>query len=84
MNTVIKDKIRNLKEDIKVLGLKKESLNDKVQMQENFIEELDARGKQNIADKEIKRSVNFLVEENNWMGVNEEKNERTSSLQKKT
>ena len=39
MNNLIKDKIRLVKEDIKVLELKKESLNDKVQMQENFIDE---------------------------------------------
>ena len=38
MNNLIKDKIRNLKEEVKVLDLKKESLTDKVQMQENFIE----------------------------------------------
>ena len=38
MNNIIKDKIRQQKEQIKVLTLKKESLNDKVQMQENFIE----------------------------------------------
>ena len=82
MNTVIKEKIRLLREDIKVLDLKKESLNDKVRMQQNFIEELDARGKQNITDKETKISQ-LLVEENDWMGVNEEKNGELLSLQKK-
>ena len=39
MNNLIKDKIRGLREEIKVLDLKKESLNDKVRMQKNFIEE---------------------------------------------
>ena len=82
MNTVIKEKIRLLREDIKVLDLKKESLNDKVRMQQNFIEELDARGKQNITDKETKIGQ-LLVEENDWMGVNEEKNGELLSLQKK-
>ena len=38
MNTVIKEKIRSVKETVKVLELKKESLLEKVQMQENFIE----------------------------------------------
>ena len=57
MNGILKDKIRMVKEDIKVLDLKKESLNDKVQMQENFIEELEDRGKQNIKEKNVK----FLV-----------------------
>jgi len=53
MNVVIKEKIRQLKEDIKVLDLKKETLKDKVQMQKNFIEELENRGNANInANKE--------------------------------
>ena len=40
MNNLIKDKIRELREQIKTLELKKESLNDKVEMQTNFIEEI--------------------------------------------
>jgi DNA repair exonuclease SbcCD ATPase subunit len=53
MNTLIKEKIRSVKEDIKVLELKKESLLDKVQMQKSFIEELENRGNANInANKE--------------------------------
>jgi DNA repair exonuclease SbcCD ATPase subunit len=66
MNTIIKDKIRQIREDVKTLELKKESLNDKVQMQKNFIEELENRGKENInnnnrkisdLDKEIEQHV---------------------------
>jgi DNA repair exonuclease SbcCD ATPase subunit len=53
MNMVIKEKIRQSKEEIKVLELKKESLNDKVKMQQEFIEELENRGNANInANKE--------------------------------
>ncbi len=53
MNTLIKEKIRLIKEDIKVLELKKESFLDKVKMQKNFIEELENRGNANInANKE--------------------------------
>ena len=48
MNTIIKDKIRILKEDIKVYELKKETLKDKVEMQKNFIEELESRGNAKI------------------------------------
>jgi len=54
MNTLIKEKIRGVKEEIKVLSLKKESLNDKVRMQENFIEELETRSKKNIEEKKKK------------------------------
>ena len=82
MNSVIKDKIRLVKEDVKVLELKKESLIDKVNMQENFIDELENRGKKNIEDKESKIGK-LLVEENNWMGDNEEKNRELVDLQGK-
>jgi DNA repair exonuclease SbcCD ATPase subunit len=61
MNTVIKEKIRQAKEDIKVLELKKESLLDKVKMQQSFIEELENRGKKDIDDKNI--SIVSLTEE---------------------
>ena len=37
MNTIIKEKIRQSKEDIKVLNLKKESLTEKVTMQETLL-----------------------------------------------
>ena len=69
MNSLIKDKIRGLREEIKVLDLKKESLNDKVRMQKNFIEELELRGKENIKSKETKIQ-NILVEENDLMNNN--------------
>ena len=82
MNNLIKDKIRQSKEDIRVYQLKKDSLADKVKMQENFIDELENRAKQNIVDKEEKIGQ-LLVEENNWMGVNEEKNRELVDLQKK-
>ena len=71
MNNLIKEKIRQIKDDIKVLELKKESLSDKVKMQKNFIEELEERGKQNIEEKETKIGQ-LLVEENDHMGANEE------------
>ncbi len=54
MNNLIKDKIRELREQIKTLELKKESLNDKVEMQENFIEEIEQQGKGRIEDNEGK------------------------------
>ena len=61
MNTIIKDKIRSLRDDIRTLELKKESLTDKVKMQESFIEELENRGKKDIDDKNI--SIMSLTEE---------------------
>ena len=58
MNVVIKEKIRQLKEEIKVLELKKETLRDKVDMQKNFIEELENRGN---ANKEKITNLNLEV-----------------------
>jgi DNA repair exonuclease SbcCD ATPase subunit len=53
MNFILKEKIRSFKEEIKTLELKKESLKDKVKMQQNFIEQLENRGNANInANKE--------------------------------
>ena len=74
MNTIIKDKIRMLKEDIKVFELKKETLKDKVEMQKNFIEELESRGNAKInANKEkianLDAEVGIYMREN---GVLEE------------
>ena len=65
----MKEKIRSIKEEIKVLTLKKESLIDKVQMQENFMDELESRGKENIKQKETKIQ-DLLNEENDLMHEN--------------
>ena len=61
MNTIIKDKIRQIKEEIRTLDLKKQSLKDKVEMQKNFIDELENRGKENI--KQRKSRINILMSE---------------------
>ena len=82
MNNLMKDKIRQVKEDIKVLELKKESLNDKVKMQTNFIEEIESRGKDNIKQKEEKIQ-GLLNEENDLMNTCEGMNEELLSLEKK-
>lgn len=69
MNNLIKDKIRHIKEEVKVFDLKKDSLSDKVKMQENFIEELENRGKENIKSNEV-RIQGLLTEENTLMNSN--------------
>ena len=69
MNGILKDKIRMVKEDIKVLNLKKESLTDKVQMQENFIEELENQAAQNIESKK-KKVTELLTETDLYMRQN--------------
>ena len=69
MNVVLKEKIRSIKEEVKVLELKKDSF-DKVEMQKNFIEELECRGKENVKQKENKIQE-LLIEENNLMLSNQ-------------
>jgi DNA repair exonuclease SbcCD ATPase subunit len=69
MNTLIKEKIRSAKEEIKVFELKKESLLDKVKMQEEFIEELENRGKDNINNNnrkitDLDKEIEQYMEEN--------------------
>ena len=74
MNNLLKEKLRDQKENVKVLTLKKESLMDKVDMQKNFIEELENRGKQNIKDKEnhIQKLLNEEMELMRSNGIIEE------------
>ena len=54
MNNLIKDNIRLRKEKIKSLDLKKDNIKDKMGMQQNFIEEIEQRGKDDIAEKKKK------------------------------
>jgi DNA repair exonuclease SbcCD ATPase subunit len=69
MNTIIKEKIRKGKEDIKVLSLKKESLTEKLTMQESFIDGLEKLGKESIENKE-KKVTELLAEVNIYMRDN--------------
>lgn len=69
MNGIIKDKIRTQKDQIKSLELKKETLKDKMKMQQEFIEELENRGNANInSNKEkianLDKEVGLYMDEN--------------------
>ena len=55
MNNILKDKIRIVKDDVRTLELKKESLNDKVEMQKKFMDEIESRGKESIERKKKKK-----------------------------
>ena len=66
MNNLIKDKIREKKDQVKSLNLKKESLKDKVLMQKNFIEQLESRGKDNINSNK-KKITNLIGEVDVYM-----------------
>ena len=81
MNVLIKDKIRGLKEQIRTLELKKESLTDKVTMQKNFIDQLETRSQKNITEKEYK-IAELLNEENDSINRNEKLNDELKDTQK--
>ena len=57
MNNIIKDKIRIQKEKIRSLELKKETLKDKMEMQETFIKEIEDQGRNNIESNQSKIKV---------------------------
>ena len=58
MNTLIREKIKIQKDEIRTLELSKENVKDKVEMQKNFIDELESRGKERIEEKNGK--INLL------------------------
>tara|TARA_B100001939_G_scaffold247153_1_gene214236 strand:- start:3861 stop:5570 length:1710 start_codon:yes stop_codon:yes gene_type:complete len=63
MNDVIKGKIRSIREEVKTLDLKKESLMDKVDMQKNFIDKIESQSKEDVDSKSQKiDSLNEEVE----------------------
>ena len=63
MNDVIKGKIRSIREEVKTLELKKESLKDKVDMQKDFIHKIESQSKEDIDSKLSKiTSLNDEVE----------------------
>ena len=71
MNSVVKDKLRHLRDNIKILELRKENLTDKVSMQKKFIEEIESRGKQDIKEK-VEKKDKFGNEILNFITHNEE------------
>ena len=71
MNNIIKEKIRGIKEEVKVLTLKKESLNDKVSMQEKFMEEIASQGKDRINENKEKITTLF-TESDGYVSANEQ------------
>ena len=71
MNNLIKDRIREKKNSIKSLDLKKDNIKDKMNMQKKFITELEDMGKQNIEKNKV--NINNLIRETDeYVVTNEE------------
>ena len=51
MNSLIKDKIRVIRDDVRTLELKRDSVKDKLKMQREFIEQIERSSKNDIAEK---------------------------------
>ena len=79
MSMLIKEKIRQQKEEVKVLNLKKESLNEKVVMQKDFIEELDNRSNENI-NKNKDKVTKLLQESDNYLMENQKTEKEVETL----
>jgi len=81
MNGLIKDKIRSLREEIRTLDLKKDNLKEKVEMQRNFIDQLEKRGYDNI--KEKKNKITTLMQSvEDYSKDNQDLEFKSSTLQK--
>jgi len=81
MNNLIRDKIKLVRDEIRTLDLKKESLNDKVEMQTNWIKELESQSKGRIEDNQ-KKITTLFSESDNYLSVNEQLENDVSDLTK--
>jgi len=82
MSNLIKDKLREKKDQTKSLDLKKSNLKDKMNMQQNFIDELESRGNANINANKNK-ITNLDKEVGVYMDENLVTEEKIDSLTKK-
>ena len=82
MNNILKDKIRTQKDQVKSLDLKKETLKDKMKMQQNFIDELESRGKQNI-DGNKSKITNLMNEVDEYIKENTKLQEELENTTKR-
>ena len=81
MNSLIKDKMRCLRDEIRTLELKKDSLNDKVSMQTKFMTELEQQGKNRIENNNVKINTLFS-ESDNYVKINEDLENNVHDLTK--
>jgi len=71
MNNLLKDKLRIQKEQVRSLVLKKENLEDKIQMQDKFIKEIENRSKEDVKNR--KKKIDDLIKETDeYVITNEE------------
>ena len=81
MNTIIKDRIRIQKESIRSLDLKKDNIKDKMDMQKNFIKELEEQGKNSVNSSKDKIST-LMDDTENCSLENKELEDNVSDMTK--
>ena len=79
MNNLIKERMREKKEQIRSLNLKKDNFKDKIEMQNNFIKEIKEQSKNTIDLN--KNKVNVLIKESDdYLLANTDKENIVSGL----
>jgi DNA repair exonuclease SbcCD ATPase subunit len=83
MNSVVKEKIKRLNEKFKEESIKEVMTEEKIEMQKEFIENIEKNGEKNIKIKnakieELQNNINLLIEES------DKKNLISADLQKQT
>jgi len=81
MNNILKEKMRSQREQIKSLDFKKDNFKDKMEMQTNFINELESQGKQRIDEKRSKINT-LMCEAEDYVMVNEQLGDEVFDLTK--
>ena len=81
MNGLLRDRLREKREQTKTLNLKKDNVKDKISMQENFIEEIEKRGNDNIKNNKDKITVLF-EESDNYVLINQSLEDEVFDLTK--
>ena len=81
MNNIIKDRIRIRKEGIRSLDLKKDNIKDKMDMQKNFIKELEEQGKNSVNSSKDKIST-LMDDTENCSLENKELEDNVSDMTK--
>ena len=63
MSSIVKERVRGIRESLKILELKKSSLKEKGEMQAKFIEDITKRGEDNIEKKNQSIKVHLIEQQ---------------------
>ena len=79
MNSIVKERVRTIRDELKILEMKKSTLKEKGEMQAKFIDDITKRGEQNIENKkeQIKK---YMFEELDLQNKNIELLEEVGKL----